>query len=111
MNSIKLPFTSEMRGGGKKSSFKIMTSEQLDKKINKYIKTGLKSGSLVNYVKHFFLKNSKNSNVNSLNNKITNKINNNSNLNKLKINSINYVKASQTKDYYKNLSKTKKVKK
>jgi hypothetical protein len=107
MNSIKLPFTSEMRGGGKKSSFKIMTSEQLDKKINNYIKTGLKSGSLVNYVKHIFLKNNTNSNLNSLNIKRTKKISNNSNLNKIKLNSINYVKASKTKDYYKNLSKTK----
>jgi hypothetical protein len=97
MSSIKLPFTSEMRGGSKNSSFKIMTTEQLDKKINKYIKSKLKSGSLINYIKDVFYKTNKKSKLKKMNNS-----NSNSNSNSK---SINYIKASKTKEYYKKLSK------
>jgi hypothetical protein len=91
MSSIKLPFTSEMRGGSKNSSFKIMTTEQLDKKINKYIKSKLKSGSLINYIKDVFYKTNKKSKLKKMNNSNSK--------------SINYIKASKTKEYYKKLSK------
>jgi len=86
MDSIKLPFTSELRGGGKnKGSFKIMTGEQLEKKINTKLKRQLKSGSLLNYVKNVMFPNT--SSILASNR-------NNSNKSKK---SIKYIKASETK--------------
>ena len=91
MNSIKLPFTSELRGGGKTGSFKIMTGAQLDRKINKNVKTHLESGSILNYVKKVIFPNTS----------LLNTKNNNNNKNKSKKQNIKYIKASETKQYYK----------
>ncbi len=86
MDSIKLPFTSELRGGGKKKgSFKIMTGEQLEKKINTKLKRKLKSGSLLNYVKNVMFPNT---------GSILASNKNKSNKSKK---SIKYIKASETK--------------
>jgi hypothetical protein len=94
MNSIKLPFTSELRGGGRKNSaFKIMNDTQLETKMNKRLKMQLKSGSIVNYVKKIIFPNTSLLNVNT-NNKSNNKSNNRSKP------TIKYIKASETKEYY-----------
>jgi hypothetical protein len=74
--SVKLPFSNELKGGSK-SSFKILNNEQ----INKKIKTNI---GLLNYIQKIISYNSNNSN-NS--------------------NKIEYVKASTTNKYYKNISK------
>lgn len=59
--------------GGNKKSFKILTEKQLKNKTKK------DSSGLLNFVKKIIYDNSNNSNK------------------------INYIKASQTKDYYKNI--------
>jgi len=69
--NIKLPFTNELKGGDKKS-FKILNDEQIVNKLKKDV-------SMLNIIKKFI----------SINN-----TNNNSN-------KINYVRASDTKEYYK----------
>lgn len=100
MNSIKLPFTSELRGGGRKnSSFKIMNDTQLETKMNKNLKKQLKSGSIVNYVKKIIFPNTSLLKVNKNNTNNSNRNNSNRNNNKSKT-TIKYVKASETKEYY-----------
>jgi hypothetical protein len=75
MNKLTLPFTNDMKGGSRKS-FKILNEQQINKKIKK-------SESLINFVKKMvFMNNSQNN---------TNKV--------------NFVKASSTKTYYKNMKK------
>jgi len=92
MNSIKLPFTSELRGGGrKKSSFKIMNNTELETNMNKNLKKQLKSGSIVNYVKKIIFPNTSLLKVNS---------NNTNNSNNKSKPIIKYIKASETKEYY-----------
>lgn len=71
--NIKLPFTNKLKGGSK-DSFKILNNEQ----INTKIKT---NPSLINYIKKFISQPEKNSDLNK----------------------VNYIKASDTKLYYKNL--------
>jgi len=94
MNSIKLPFTSELRGGGRKNSaFKIMNDTQLETKMNKKLKTQLKSGSIVNYVKKIIFPNTSLLNINKNNT-------NNRNTNNKSKTTIKYIKASETKEYY-----------
>ena len=73
--NIKLPFTNELKGGNKKS-FKILNEEQLVNKLKKDV-------SMLNIIKKFIHLN-----------------NNNNNSSK-----INYVKASDTKEYYKKINK------
>ena len=73
--NIKLPFTNELKGGNKKS-FKILNEEQIVTKLKK-------NSSMLNIIKKFIHLN-----------------NNNNNSNK-----INYVKGSDTKEYYKKLNK------
>jgi hypothetical protein len=73
--SINLPFTNELKGGNKKS-FKIMNDEQLVNRSKKNI-------SILNIIKKFV--------------HIDNNLNNS--------NKINYVNASNTKEYYKKLNK------
>jgi len=82
MNSIKLPFTSELRGGGKTSSFKIMTGAQLERKINRKVKTQLQSGSILNYVKKVIFPNTSLLNTNNNTNKNNTNNNNNNNTKK-----------------------------
>jgi ribosomal protein L17 len=74
MNKLNLPFTNDLKGGSKKS-FKILNEEQINKKVKK-------SQSLLNFVKKMIHMNN------------SNNIENNSN-------KINFVKASNTKKYYK----------
>jgi hypothetical protein len=76
--TIKLPFTNELKGGNKKS-FKILNEEQLVKKLKK-------NDSMLNIIKKFIHLNDSNNNSNNSN-------------------KINYVKASNTKEYYKKLKK------
>lgn len=98
MNSIKLPFTSELRGGSRKnSSFRIMNDAQLETKMNKKLKTQLKSGSIVNYVKKIIFPNT--SLLNKSNSSNTNIKSNIKSNNKSKP-TIKYIKASETKEYY-----------
>ena len=73
--NIKLPFTDELKGGNKKS-FKILNEEQLVNKLKKDV-------SMLNIIKKFI-------NINNTNNNS---------------NKINYVKASNTKEYYKKINK------
>ena len=74
-NKLVLPFTNEQKGGSKKT-FKLLNDSEINKKITK-------NPSLMNFVKKILFKNEQNKN-NSENN-------------------INYVKASTTKNYYKNI--------
>jgi len=69
--NIKLPFTNELKGGNKKS-FKILNDEQIVNKLKKDV-------SMLNIIKKFIHINNTNNNSNK----------------------INYVKASDTKEYYK----------
>jgi len=71
--NINLPFTNKLKGGNKKS-FKILNNEQINIKIKK-------NPSLINYIKKFILQSD----------------------NKPDLNKVNYIKASDTKLYYKNL--------
>ena len=73
MNKLTLPFTNDMKGGSRKS-FKILNEEKLNKRIKK-------SEGLLNFVKKMVYMN------NSQNNS----------------NKVNFVKASTTKSYYKNI--------
>ena len=73
--NIKLPFTNELKGGNKKS-FKILNEEQLVNKLKKDV-------SMLNIIKKFIHINNTNNNSNK----------------------INYVKASDTKEYYKKINK------
>ena len=73
MNKLILPFTNDLKGGSKKS-FKILNEEQINKKVKK-------SQSLLNFVKKMIYINNAQNNSNKL----------------------NFVKASNTKKYYKNL--------
>jgi len=73
--NIKLPFTDELKGGNKKS-FKILNEEQLVNKLKKDV-------SMLNIIKKFIHINNTNNNSNK----------------------INYVKASNTKEYYKKINK------
>jgi hypothetical protein len=83
MNKLNLPFTNDLKGGSKKS-FKILNEGQLNKNVNKNVK---KSESLLNFVKKMLF--------------TSNNINNNNQNNKQ--NKINFIKASNTKKYYKNI--------
>ena len=73
--NIKLPFTNELKGGNKKS-FKILNEEQVVNKLKKDV-------SMLNIIKKFIHINNTNNNSNK----------------------INYVKASDTKEYYKKINK------
>jgi hypothetical protein len=75
---IKLPFTCELKGGNKKS-FKILNEEQLAKNAKKDV-------TILNVIKKFITFNNNNNN------------NNNNNLTK-----VNYIKGSDTKEYYKKI--------
>jgi len=72
--NIKLPFTNELKGGNKKS-FKIMNEEQLVKNVKK-------DETILNYLKKFITFNNNNNNNNT---------------------KINYMKGSDTKEYYKKI--------
>lgn len=73
--NIRLPFTNELKGGNKKS-FKILNEEQVVNKLKKDV-------SMLNIIKKFIHINNTNNNSNK----------------------INYVKASDTKEYYKKINK------
>ena len=73
MKKMNLPFTSDLKGGNKKS-FKILNDKEMEKDIGK-------NESIINFLKKIIVAN-KNNNENK----------------------VNYVKASTTKKYYKNLS-------
>ena len=75
--NIKLPFTNELKGGNKKS-FKILNEEQVVDKLKKDV-------SMLNIIKKFIHINNTNNNSNK----------------------INYVRASDTKEYYKKINKKK----
>jgi hypothetical protein len=73
--NIKLPFTNELKGGNKKS-FKILNEEQLKNKLKK-------NPTILNVIKKFIYLNNQNNNSES----------------------IIYIKASDTKEYYNKLNK------
>jgi hypothetical protein len=81
MSKLNLPFTVSNLKGGSKKSFKILSENEINKKVSK------NKTSIFNMVKQFFL--GHNSSINS------SKTN--------KKNKINYIKATSTKEYYKNL--------
>ena len=74
-NKLVLPFTNEQKGGSKKT-FKLLNDSEINKKIKK-------NPSLMNFIKKVLFKNEQNKNNSE--------------------NKINYVKASTTKNYYKNI--------
>ena len=74
-NKLVLPFTNEQKGGSKKT-FKLLNDSEINKKMTK-------NQSLMNFVKKLLFKNEQNKNNSE--------------------NKINYVKASTTKNYYKNV--------
>lgn len=74
--TLKLPF---ILNGGNKTSFKLLNEKDMKKKVFK------QNAGLINYLEKLFFENKEN------------------NLRKNKEN-INYVKATTTKEYYKNLS-------
>ena len=76
-NKLVLPFTNEQNGGSKKT-FKLLNDNEINKKITK-------NPSLMNFVKKLLFKNEQNKNNSEK--------------------KINYVKASTTKNYYKNINK------
>ena len=82
MSKLNLPFTVSNLKGGYKKSFKILSENEINKKVSK------NKSSIFNMVKQFFL--GTNNSVNS-----SNKAN--------KKDRINYVKGTSTKEYYKNL--------
>lgn len=84
MRKLKLPFTTDLKGGSKKS-FKILSENEINKNIVK------KKLSVFNIVKKFFINN--------------NIIKNSIEMHKDKM---NYIKGSSTENYYKNLSSKKK---
>jgi hypothetical protein len=84
-NRIKIPFTNELKGGNKKS-FKILDEEHLIKKVNN------KSSDILNMIKKFI-------DINNTSNSIYNS------------NKINYIKASDTKEYYQKINKKTREKK
>ena len=74
--NINLPFTNELKGGSKKS-FKILNETQLNNKLKK-------DTTILNVLKKFI------------------DFSNTNNISKTS-NKLNYIKASETKKYYKNL--------
>jgi 3-deoxy-D-arabino-heptulosonate 7-phosphate (DAHP) synthase class II len=83
-NNIKIPFTNELKGGNKKS-FKILDDKQLVKNVKN-------NTSILNMIKKFI------------------DINNTS-LSMNNTNKINYIKASDTKEYYQKINKKTREKK
>ena len=74
-NKLVLPFTNTETGGSKKT-FKLLNDSEINKKI-------IRNPSLMNFVKKILFKNEQSKNNSE--------------------NKINYVKASSTKNYYKNI--------
>ena len=74
-NKLLLPFTNIETGGSKKT-FKLLNDSEINKKI-------IRNPSLMNFVKKILFKNEQSKNNSE--------------------NKINYVKASSTKNYYKNI--------
>ena len=84
MSKLNLPFIVSNLKGGSKKSFKILSENEINKKVSK------NKSSIFNMVKQFFL-------------------GHNSSENSSKANKINYVKGTSTKEYYKNLKLGKKL--
>jgi hypothetical protein len=83
MSKLNLPFTVSNLKGGSKKSFKILSENEINKKVSK------NKSSIFNMVKQFFW--GTNNSVNSSNKQPNKK------------DRINYVKGTSTKEYYKNL--------
>ena len=76
--TIKLPFTTNRLKGGNKKYFKILNEEEITSKMKK-------NTSMLNIIKKFIHLNNEN--------------------NKNNVSKINYVKGSDTKEYYKKINK------